>query len=429
MILPCKGRCTAALVTVFVCLVFACESSAEETSTIVPDYENNFYKKVSAKVPGLRIAGVTDARTLDRKELSSTLIGVFDENKNLVLDEPVTDFVKRSFESMLGSNAKADETHNVELDIENFRIEHKKTSMLNNHITFEALMAVQIIREGAKVKAGYLYFKQEINITASAAKKREELVYQGMVKMAYELAEKLAPDKYITGQGMQIETKPEPQPELVEMAVPEGQELISGLTVSFMYFTESLMNDSYGGVTNALGYVGGWDKSKMGFRLEFSIWGTSGTPNRVNPEWNVTSSNIKMGGFTLGGTFLYSLRGDPTKNIFLPYVGAGIDGFFGAENIGAAASRKRGSVEEGFEADAWGLRAAFATHALLGARMRVTDKYRFVLEARWTQCGKGSNADLIEKEKEELFDFTLYNAVKRSDFNFTGWSIHVGLEW
>ena len=82
-----------------------------------------------------------------------------------------------------------------------------------------------------------------------------------------------------------------------------------------------------------------------------------------------------------------------------------------------------------FEADVWSLRVAFGGHAIAGTRLRLTDKYNFVVEGRWTQSGKGSNMDLEEKELEEALNLTLYDAVKRSDFNFTGWSIHVGVEW
>ena len=427
MILPWKGFSATAVVVVFVCCVLVCETAAVETETIVPNYENTVYAKVTANIPGLSIVKVADARSLDEGDLTSTLIGVVGDEKHLVLNEPVTDFVKRSFGRMLASEEKADITRKVELNIETLWIEHRKTSLLNNHISFDALIAVFIVHEGARVPAGYLEFRKKIDITESPEEKRENLMYQGMMEIAYQLAEKLAPEKSITEEEMQPMVKPQPQPDLVGYS--SEQEPIPGFAVGYMNFTESLMSDTYGGMISVQGYLGGWFKNRMGLRMELSFWGTSGTPVSVNPEWDVTSSNIKMGGMTLGGTFLYSLREEPRKSIFLPYVGAGIDGFFGAENIGATASRVTTGGTEEFSADVWGLRAAFAGHVLVGMKLRLTDKYPLVLEGRWTQSGKGSNADMKDESMVEAFNLTLYDAVKRSDFDFTGWSIQVGVEW
>jgi hypothetical protein len=219
-----------AVVFVCVCVSFVFELSAEEAITIVPDYENAFYKAVRAKIPGLRIVGVTDARESDQQELSPTLMGVSGDDHSVVLTEPVIGFVKRSFEGMLGSNADSDATDNVELRIDKFWVEQEKTSVLNNHVRFDAMMAVHLQREASLVKLGYLTFKKEIDVTLDPNQKRDELVYQGMVEMGQELAEKLDPDQYVVARDMQIDTKPEPEPELIGHGVPEGQELITGFT-------------------------------------------------------------------------------------------------------------------------------------------------------------------------------------------------------
>lgn len=205
-----------------------------------------------------------------------------------------------------------------------------------------------------------------------------------------------------------------------------GAEPFSGASLVIHLFTNDLMKDSYTALVGGRYYGGHWFKNRMGYRFFLDLSGASGTPQRVDGGWEVTSSDIQMSMLSLGGTYLYSLRGDPTKTIFIPFVGAGLQGIFGAEKLSARATW---NTVETFETDVWSIRTAFAVHALLATRIRVTDQWRFVLEARWTQSGKGSNLDLKDEAERKLLQQTLYSAVRRSNFDFTGWSIHAGLEW
>lgn len=407
------------------------ENNTRSVETLEPDYQNAYYKQVEIKIPGLRFRTANDLRDVVSHADKTTAVGVVDRNKSLVLSESVADFIKRSFETMLASEDEADRTIEIEFDIETFWLGHQKTSLVNNHIDFNARIGAAIVYKGQKSKIGWLEYHHESDVPSNVKGNQETLMYQGMATMARELARKIKPKQYVQESKSDAVLKPIDEPEL--STSPElteaGAEPLVGLSLGYHVFTGDLMDEIYGGLMEGFVYGGFWFKNRFGFRGEMSFLGASGTPSIADTSWTISSSTIKMGAVSLGGTCLYSLTGDPTSDIFVPYIGVGIDGIFGAEKISAEASRIQGSTEEEFGAEVWSVRVAFAGHAVLGTRIRATDKMRLAIEARWTQSGKGSNADLEEEELTQAFEATLYSAVKRSDFDFTGWSVHVGIEW
>jgi opacity protein-like surface antigen len=190
------------------------------------------------------------------------------------------------------------------------------------------------------------------------------------------------------------------------------------------------MDESYGGAVIGFVQGGKWFRGRMGLRAELDLFEASGIPPRVDYSWNHTSSKIKMRVVTLSATYLHSLRKDPVKQRFLSYVGMGLNANFGAEKLSANASRGQGFDLEEFAADVWSLRSSVGTHMVLGTRVLVTGEWGLALELRWTQCGKGNNMDLVEDDEEEqALKATLYDAVRRSNFSLSGWSIRVGYEW
>ncbi len=89
----------------------------------------------------------------------------------------------------------------------------------------------------------------------------------------------------------------------------------------------------------------------------------------------------------------------------------------------------QGSVLEEFGADVWSIRASFATYALLGTRMRVTDKWRLAIEVKWTQSGKGSNVDLEEEELKAVCSFQDWNPSHFLDVAEMAAGIALALDW
>lgn len=404
------------------------DSTSSKAVVITPDYTNAVYKRTAIPVSGLTISDVRDLRTSDTGAPAAAAIGHQDDDTRLLLSGPVTAFVKRSFETMLGGNAQGGAKREVVLGIEELWIDHQKTSLLNNHIRFSARIAVAIVHNGNTVKAGYLQHRQEADVPGNVQENETDLLYRGMADMARQLARKLMPGKIVLEEDMEPEIKPVEEPDLVVLpgVTQAGAEPFVGESLVFHRFANDLMKDSYSAMVGDRFYGGHWFKNRMGYRFFLDFSYASGTPQRVDAGWKVTSSHIKMIILSLGGTHLYSLRGDPTKTIFIPFVGAGIRGIFGAEKLSARATWK---TVETFETDVWSIRMAFAVHALLATKIRVTDRLQLVLEARWTQSGKGSNFDLKDEAERQVLQQTLYRAVRRSNFDFTGWSIHTGLEW
>jgi opacity protein-like surface antigen len=398
------------------------------STVIQPDYSNTIYAQIAIPIQGLTISGVNDLRSSGAGAPAPRAIGFADGDTQLELSEPVSVFARRSFETMLSGSDESGTQREIVLNIEELWLDHQKTSLLNNHLEFSARIAVAIVHEGDTVKAGYLQTRQEADVPGNVREHQTDLLYRGMADMARQLARKMMPEKIVLEEDMEPEIQPIEQPDLVEIpgVAQSGAEPFSGASLAVQVFTGDLMNDSYTALVGGRYYGGHWFRNHMGYRVFLDLSGATGTPQRVDADWEVNSSEITMSILSLGSTYLYSLRGDPTKSLFIPFVGAGIEGIFGAEKLSARATW---NTVETIETDVWSIRTTFAVHALLATRIRVTDQWRFVLEARWTQSGKGSNLDLKDEAERKILHETLYSAVRRSDFNFTGWSIHAGLEW
>ena len=68
-------------------------------------------------------------------------------------------------------------------------------------------------------------------------------------------------------------------------------------------------------------------------------------------------------------------------------------------------------------------------HAAVGTTVRVTEAFRALFEVRWILSTSGDTVDLSDAEDEAGFDSSLYKAVERPGYNFTGWRIDVGVQW
>jgi hypothetical protein len=205
-----------------------------------------------------------------------------------------------------------------------------------------------------------------------------------------------------------------------------GAEFLWGLRLVYHGFTTSDMKDSYDHCFCIMAEGVGWLRGRAGFRLEAGFLLGSGLPRPGNPKWYIEESELSMFAIPIGGTILYRVRKGEPPHVVSPYVGVGGGVYLGVEKLAAKAS----DGWESFEAHSRAFRACGAVHAVLGVELRQAQgRYSGVLELRWTKTGDGSTADLLPEEERKEFEETLFDAVRRSSFNFTGWSVEVGMRF
>lgn len=213
----------------------------------------------------------------------------------------------------------------------------------------------------------------------------------------------------------------------IETPWQPGTAIYKSSSFTYRMFTGDEMSDAYdlcfGGYIHAI-WMG---DSKEAWRIGAGAIIGEGNPIFPDTTWEVSSSELQMFMIPLEASFLYNLRERPLENSLSPYVGIGFGGFIGFERISVEMSR---FVEGDFQWNETRFRYVLGGHAVMGTTIKITEKYRAVLEARWTQSGKGSTVK-NEFSDEEIAEgwLELDKAVKRPDFNFTSWSVSVGLQW
>lgn len=150
-----------------------------------------------------------------------------------------------------------------------------------------------------------------------------------------------------------------------------------------------------------------------------------GEPTLLPNEWNVLSTSLSMWAVPITVNYLYYIAGYDRARRFAPYVGFGLGTFFGGEKIGAMAN----TLLKQWDGWTWGLRGSMIGNAVLGAHISPWRGFNAVVELRWIQSGRGGNVDLVDEEDEPKFDAYLYPLVQRSSYDFTGWSVSVGIRW
>jgi opacity protein-like surface antigen len=168
-----------------------------------------------------------------------------------------------------------------------------------------------------------------------------------------------------------------------------------------------------------------------GFGVGFEIGWTSGegTPQTTGSNWEVTASSVTMWALLLEVNVYYNLLDDKGRNPFMPYIGLGPGLWFGGERLSAEATRAPVGLVEGFNAEQLALGVSFGLSAIVGTTVRLWDDFKLLAEGRYVLSSSGSMVDLVSEEDEVIIDNTLYEAVERPGFNFTGWQVAVGVQW
>lgn len=200
-----------------------------------------------------------------------------------------------------------------------------------------------------------------------------------------------------------------------------------GVSGVFHSFTGNQMSDAYGqmfgvGVQLARNFA-----SRGEIRVETGILIAVGDPAFPDPSWQVDSSSMETAGLPLAVTFLYQARTHEDRSGIHPYVGVGLNGYFGFERTSVSIQR----VPEGdFDWNETKFRYTGGGHVLAGATVRLANRYRLLLEAMWVQGLDGSTVDLSFSAEEIAQGWEeAAKAVQRPDFNFTGPTVRIGVMW
>ena len=194
----------------------------------------------------------------------------------------------------------------------------------------------------------------------------------------------------------------------------------------FVYhtFTDSRMDGCYGNAPYLMAefLVA---KGHHGASFEIGYLFREGEPETLPTDWNVLSTSLSMWAMPITLNYLYHINRCEHSSTFDPYIGLGLGAFIGGEKIGVLAN----TLLKQWDGWAWGLRGSFIGNAVIGAQIAPWSAFDAVFELRWIQSGRGGNIDLIDEEDEQKFDAYLYPLVQRSVFDFTGWTVSVGVRW
>lgn len=221
----------------------------------------------------------------------------------------------------------------------------------------------------------------------------------------------------------------EPVPETPMQTGSSLGETASRFRLGYHTFTDEKMSESYENSVVGSWEGIGWGK-KVGFGFEVGWWGGSGTPIPVESDWTITESSLKMTAFSIAINFLYYFKEPAEAKRFIPYTEIGPTLWFGWEKITATAERSVAGIEDGFNAELSGIGISYGACAMLGTLVRISEGFSLLFEVRGTLSSSDDMFDLIgEDEEQSDYDSSLYTAVQRPGFNFTGWRIDVGFQW
>ena len=221
--------------------------------------------------------------------------------------------------------------------------------------------------------------------------------------------------------------EPEPEPQLVRAYNPIPN--ATRIRVGAHTFTTDKMSEAYDPV-----YVGSVEflmvKKGVGFGFEIGWISGEGTPPLVDSHWVVTDSWVKMSALLLELNVHYNFLDDTGSELFGPYVAAGPAMWVGSERIAAEATRAPVGIVEEFKVEQLALGLSFGVSGMIGTTVRIKGNFKALIETRYVLSTSGSTLDLVsEEEDNDRLDATLYSAVERPGFNFTGWQITIGVQW
>jgi hypothetical protein len=184
------------------------------------------------------------------------------------------------------------------------------------------------------------------------------------------------------------------------------------------------MKDGYAGAPFLMtDFLMAW--GHHGASIELGYLYRDGEPILLPSEWRVTSTSLSMWAVPFSVNYRYYFAPYDRARRLTPYAGIGLGAIVGGEKIGARGT----TLLKEWDGWVWGARGSMIGNFFLGTRVTAWKGLDAVVEARWIQGGRGWSADLDDTEEKPTFDEYLYRLVERPRFDFTGWSVSIGLCW
>lgn len=200
----------------------------------------------------------------------------------------------------------------------------------------------------------------------------------------------------------------------------------------FLYhgFASDDMRDAYGSAYGLQTSLLTWFEStpRIGLRGDFAFYAAeNGEAAIVDSSWTVTKRKLGVLALEVSATALYRLRQPDSPRKIMPYVGIGLGGVFGFDQLWTSMNRS-GTTIEGHTGVAF--RPAFETHALLGTTIPITENFHLVAEALWIQAGNAAHkVGGTPTEEDRALTDVVYSVLRYPDMNITGWRGLFGVQY
>ena len=200
--------------------------------------------------------------------------------------------------------------------------------------------------------------------------------------------------------------------------------------VFFNYLLDDGMNEAYKYSIGTTYGIVGWDRGRSEFKAGSGFVFASGEPlQQLHYDWTIESVNIGLAAFPLAAGYAYRLT-DGGEDSLIPYVGCGAWWLLGFERLDIHVSREFMGGTADYELTDTSYRHSFVGHVEFGAHKKVTERFSFVGEVRYSYGGKGrlkrrrlTAEEMTQGWADVMTDF------QHPNFKFTGFAALVGLRW
>ncbi|MFO7653987.1 MAG: hypothetical protein R6X25_09225 [Candidatus Krumholzibacteriia bacterium] len=420
-------------------VVFLFAGCGARQVVVVPDYGNPHYVAPDLHRPQVGVVQAGDFRGNEPDRVGTAKVGVFNSEVPMRLTEPVSDFVARSFDTIVNAEPDGQELCPVTIRIEELSVgEHKGmfkevgTAKCRLRFSFPVDPdSVRVVDVHATRTAGSMW-----DVTGSL----EGILYESVADCmrqfivdAYDPApSRLVLDRARAERQAQSGPMAGSPPALARSSAsstapgsPDAEERIwQRLSIDYHYFTNSEMRNAY---PHGFGftYAAGSDFARN-FRQEFEVGliAAMGTPvERPDTEWTIDSSSLFLLNLPIRYHLFYPPRGGRAGS-FQPYLGVGVGGVIGIERMSADLSGGGNRVEV-----ANGIfRSAYTGDVVVGGEINRWAN-PLVVELRFRYSGHNNVSEGLSDEEREERANTLYDALVRPNGEMTGVQLSVGMCW
>ncbi len=208
-------------------------------------------------------------------------------------------------------------------------------------------------------------------------------------------------------------------------------------SVAYLNLAKVGMSDVYGDQMIFYGQGGEWWQSEkrildhMGFKGGMGFFHTKGRAIPQESDWQVEKAALSLSALHFYLSALYRLTGTDHPGFAVPYVGVGIGGIGGVEKLSMEVSKSTANSGMGASWDHSNLRASFESHVTLGLSLFANSKYKGLLELSYLFSGDSysDNGELPQAMADAGFTEDVLTTVARPDFNFSGPTVSLGMQW